>query len=432
MTTLVLFATPGAPDRATLAKYEEALRPLGSVALRLIPIPGFSSVFKREAHALRDGEGRLLPRTLAKYAPGVSVTRLAFIGYSAGCWYARDGLFAHEDDRAAIDAALMLDGLHGTKAQLEHAIAYSETGALISTHTDVQTQGYPSTTETAETLAIEAPLATIIHRTPKLGETQKQQHGRSLTQHGPEVVRDHLVPILKSLEADGTSGNQSVSGDRQRDEDPPPDTDPDPDAWRAPDLSLAERMCEWLGFEFGHKVREIPGSQHNPRIVGYSQQCRRRGTFLGVNSAGEPEWDLSTDRGFPLPLPTDELAWCAAFRSACLLANLLPGEEPPHGLRVSVREQCEDARAAGTLRLVGSGYVPKPGDAVIKARNGQNPLHGGQGHVHTIIVTWDVDVLPDGTLGAGGYRAIGGNEGNAVRVRDWSLTDAAVVAFIET
>jgi hypothetical protein len=223
--------------------------------------------------------------------------------------------------------------------------------------------------------------------------------------------------ISETSDMGAISGNHAGSGDRQsRDEDLPPD------AWRTPGLTLAERICEWLGWEFGHKVQEIPGSRHNPRIVGYSKECRRGGTFLGVNSDGEPEWDLTTDRGFPLPLPTDELAWCAAFRSAALLANLLPGEQPPpHGLRVSVRELCEDAREADTLRLVGSGYTPKPGDAVIKARNGQNPVHGGQGHVHTLIVSW-----------GDGYRAIGGNEGNAVRVQNWTVNDPAIVAFIET
>ncbi len=403
MTTLVLFATPGAPDRATLQKYEKALEPLGDVALRLIPIAGFSSVFKREAALLRDARGRVLPRTLDKYAPGVSVGRLAFIGFSAGCWYGRDGLFAHEEDRAAIDAALMLDGLHGTEAQLEHTLAYAKRGRLIVTHTNVQTHGYPSTTETAATLERLGSPATIVHRVALRGETQKQQHGHALTSHGPQMVGDYLVPALDAVEP--------------RHELPPPDSDD----WRTPDLTLAERICEWMGHEFGHKVREIPGARHNPRILDYSKECRRGGRFLGLGDGGEPEWDNTTKPGFALPLPTDELAWCAAFRSAGLRHCLRPGEKPPHGLRVSVRELVEDARAAGTLRLAGSGYQMKPGDAVIKARNGQNPLHGGQGHVHTPILTW-----------ADGYRAVGGNEGNAVRVQNWRKDDPAIVAVVES
>jgi hypothetical protein len=162
---------------------------------------------------------------------------------------------------------------------------------------------------------------------------------------------------------------------------------------------LGERIVAWLGHEYGRgDVREIRGVKHNPRILGYSAMCRRGGRLLGVYLDGSPNWL----NGSPLPLGTDEDPWCAAARSAALLACLLPnGPPPPHGLRVSVRELCEDARAAGTLHVEGDGYDPLPGDAAILGRSGESPLNGGRGHVRTVVQPAGLD-----------YSAIGGNEGD--------------------
>jgi hypothetical protein len=121
--------------------------------------------------------------------------------------------------------------------------------------------------------------------------------------------------------------------------------------------------------------------------------------------------------GSPLALQRDEDPWCAALASAALFGALLPGETPPHGLRVSVRELCEDGRGTGALKLVGSGYEPKPGDLAILPRAGGNPLLGGQGHVHRVL-------LVDGPR----YHALGGNEGDEIGL-DWHPR-ARVLAWI--
>jgi hypothetical protein len=170
--------------------------------------------------------------------------------------------------------------------------------------------------------------------------------------------------------------------------------------WDDATLALGERLLAWLGHQFGLDPREIPGDQHEPLILGYSEHCRRGGTFLGVDAYGEPRWD----GGAPLPLWTDELAWCAAYQSAALHAALLPGEEPPHGLRVSVRELVEDARKAGTLES--PGYEPRPGDLGVYARAGEDPLLAGRGHTQAVVQHDGDRVL-----------TIGGNEQNRIQVQ---------------
>ena len=178
------------------------------------------------------------------------------------------------------------------------------------------------------------------------------------------------------------------------------DTDPAPALpWHAGivlgELSLAERTLVWSGYQFGLDVHEIPGPRHSPEILDYSKHCRRGGTFLGLDASGHPAWD----GGFSVALRTDDAdsPWCAAMVSGGLVACLLPGEAPPHGLRVSVRELCDDAR--GTLRLMPPNYVPQPGDLMICPRLGENPVHGGRGHVRKVV-------FRDGET----VRCIGGNE----------------------
>lgn len=167
------------------------------------------------------------------------------------------------------------------------------------------------------------------------------------------------------------------------------------------DLSLGLRALAWMGVQAVQGIRELPGPRHDPRILEYSVHCRRGGVFLGVDSEGRPIWS----GGKPLKLSTDEEPWCAATQSSSLLASLRPREVPPHGLRVSVREDCEDARGTGALRVVGDGYEPRPGDLAILGRVGENPLLGGRGHVHRLV---QLDGLR--------YLGIGGNEHNEIQV----------------
>ncbi len=53
--------------------------------VRIVPVQGSgSSYFSSLAEELRDSSGRILPRLLARYAPGVTPDRIALAAYSAG------------------------------------------------------------------------------------------------------------------------------------------------------------------------------------------------------------------------------------------------------------------------------------------------------------------------------------------------------------
>lgn len=171
-------------------------------------------------------------------------------------------------------------------------------------------------------------------------------------------------------------------------------TDPTFDP-RTIDEPIGLRCLAWLGYEYGQPggVVELPGPKHNARILSYSAGCRRGGVFAGLARDLTQRWDPDErgHRGTILALPTDEAAWCAATQSAALLACLRPGERPPHGPRVSVRELVEDARQAGTFR--GTDHEPQPGDLQILARwvyrNGKrvlaDPTRGDNGHVRRYV-----------------------------------------------
>lgn len=163
-------------------------------------------------------------------------------------------------------------------------------------------------------------------------------------------------------------------------------------------MSLAERCLAWTGFQFGLGIKEIAGAAHNPAILAYSAHARRGGELIGVDAGGMPLWA----NGIRLPLGADEEPWCAAAASAALLNALLPDEDPPHGIRVSVREICEDAHKSGTLRVLGDFTGdPEPGWLAIEGRLGENPLHGGRGHVRRATL-----------IDAARYHGLGGNENN--------------------
>jgi len=182
------------------------------------------------------------------------------------------------------------------------------------------------------------------------------------------------------------------------------------------DYPVGERCLIWLGYQFGSDVREIPGPEHDPRILSYSKHCRRGGAYLGNNGEGKPVWNGGT----PLALPTDDAGspWCAALASETLRAVLLPGEIPPHGLRVSVRELVEDARAAGTLRP--ADWTPTPGSLAICGRAGEDPLRGGRGHVRAVV----------GVEGSR-YLGIGGNEHDTIACGWHDLRAVEIRAWIE-
>lgn len=168
-------------------------------------------------------------------------------------------------------------------------------------------------------------------------------------------------------------------------------------------MTLSERCLAWTGYQFGLKLAEIPGATHNPAILAYSQHARRGGVLLGVDAGGMPLWAGGTR----LPLGSDEEHWCAAAASSALLNALMPSEAPPHGIRVSVREICEDAKQTGALRVLGDFTGdPEPGWLAIEGRAGENPLRGGRGHVRRVVQI--ATHTPDRPV----YYGLGGNENN--------------------
>lgn len=204
---------------------------------------------------------------------------------------------------------------------------------------------------------------------------------------------------------------------KRKQSDDVPDTDRAPVLWQDPTFSLGVRCCAWLGDKFPDQLKEIPGPEHNQTILDFSKRCRRGGLYVGINQDGEDVW---TGNGHAVRLTTDEQHWCATTASSCLAESLLPGDTPPHGPRVAVHEIVSDARAAGTLRLVGSGYVPNPGDLAILDRvKGESPLRNGRGHVRRII-----------SVTGRSYFAAGGNESNRLQFATHSLDEPKLVAFV--
>ena len=99
----------------------------------------------------------------------------------------------------------------------------------------------------------------------------------------------------------------------------------------------------------------------------------------------------------------DEAATRARTWSA--RAYVETGEGPPVGWRAAVAELVADARGTSTWHDVSEGVSPAPGDLLVMGRSGQDPRHGGTGHVAI------VDEVAEG----GGLWTIGGNESDAVR-----------------
>lgn len=166
------------------------------------------------------------------------------------------------------------------------------------------------------------------------------------------------------------------------------------DASEAPTLSAGLRALRAAERELELGVKETPaGSNSGPRIREYLRGCVRDRTLP----------DGSVER-FKLNLSA--ASWCAAFASWCAFADARD-EEVPHRYRASVAELWRDAVRGGAARPV--DYTPTPGDLVIFMRAGNDPRHGGVGHVGR------VSAAPDAS---GHYETIEGNAGDKVaRVR---------------
>ena len=361
---LALFATPGR-SRHTEA-IEAELRSQGW-EVAYIARAGMSRVFVQAAQAVGPD---VLQGTLRRYAAGVQPDALGFIGFSAWCWYAREGLLQSAEARAALDWCVFIDGLHATDAQLAPVRAYlAEGGRVLNIHSDTPTYGYPSTTETVHTLGTHANLTTV-HR-PGSHDFR--------TLFVPEALRTWLP----SVPLDAPEAPKAIPPER---------------------YALGIRALAFAHLMLG--VAETPSPRtHNPLILDFQRAAERGGANIGG------------------ALQRDESPWCATFASWCMLQALAPGEHRPHPPRAAVRELYEDARKAGTLVGVAEA---RPGDLLLMTRgapasSAPYPFAAskGLGHVGRIErVKGDV------------IHTIDGNTSNAVRRREYPRNDPHLVGVV--
>jgi uncharacterized protein (TIGR02594 family) len=124
-------------------------------------------------------------------------------------------------------------------------------------------------------------------------------------------------------------------------------------------------------------IEEIPGNEDNPRIVEY-----HRSVF---------DCDMH-----------DEVAWCSAFANWCMIQA---GFNPTHS-----------ALARSWLNWGIALRVPVPGAVMVFARG----VQGWQGHVAFYVGE-----------GRGGYKVIGGNQGNAVSYATYARGDLLGIRWPE-
>lgn len=149
-------------------------------------------------------------------------------------------------------------------------------------------------------------------------------------------------------------------------------------------------------------THEIAGPKADPTIAGWLMRCQRGGRKLGLAS--------------------DEIAWCAAFASACAFDACVEGETPPHEFRASVAELWADAIKVGAARH--AEWAPAPGDLAIFRRGTGDPRTGGTGHVARVV-----EPPAPGSDGTWRFRTLDGNHNNEVAVVDRRV-DAELVGWL--
>jgi hypothetical protein len=343
--------------------------------------------------------------------------RVVLVGYSQGCIGVRETLRSSVTSPTAV---VCIDGTHSLMGNARPAFAHvavwrsvaerARRGEMLAVLTTLGNHrymersagaaAYPSTGRVLEAAldlgdgALRTPQAIDqgdLHiRSYPSKETDKEAHIAQLRETLPALWREIVVPYLRRDEQPQTEPSF--------DESPSPPLVEDT-AWLY-GFPLGARCLYWLGGEWQVGPREIPGPKHDPRIAGYTRDCRRGGTFLGVDDKGRAIWNGGT----PVGAANDEEAWCAKLQSAAMLATWRPGDLLPHGARVSVAELYQDAVKASCWEPEGNGYEPQAGDLEILGREGGEPTRGGKGHVRARVAT----------LSDGYFTAIGGNEQNQI------------------
>lgn len=376
MTTLVLLAHA---DPSVRPLYERALRALPGSPCIVRPFvsrhPGMSAAYDREAAELRSG-GRILPGLLARYAQGVACDRVVLAWWSGGYALAR-AVLRSDEDAAAIDACVALDGMHGPTLSpalddaLEPFARYARRAAdgacvLHVGHSDVRTPTYASTTQCAERLVelVGPPRGGWRVDAFDVARDPVAEHVAALRSWGPEYVASAVA---------------ALPVEHQR---------PAPSVSRR---ALALEALRLAQAELAAGVREATGRNDGAQIARYFTGARRRSpqTGLEVATGWAPGWE-----------------WCAAAASWCVWTQAHAEAVAPHGWRIAVHELVTDARASGAWRPAGSGYSPKPGDLCILRRGGGDPTRGGIGHVGRVESVDGAEVVTvDGNAGTAWGRA---------------------------
>ena len=302
---------------------------------------------------------------------------LVLMGYSAGCQLVRELALAREPALAWV----VVDGAHASLPpapwQIDCwqrlAVEARRGGTVLAitatqqTYTEQLPSGAFLSTRSVLDLVLGSAMlpATEVHQgglhaySVPSARIDAAAHREQQTEWLPRLLRAHVAPALPrpTVAAPTSPAGPVATG------------------------SLGERLVAWMRAEAAAGVAEQPpGSNTSPRIRQYLAACRRRGTEkpLGITAG----------------------AWCAAMASYGLQQVAGPGEPYPAPRAAGV-ELMADAQENGTW--VEPTVRPQPGWLAILYREG--PAWA----THTCVVVGASD---------GGYRTIGGNEGDRVRETD--------------
>lgn len=393
MTTLVLAAHVDPQVAAPWFRAE--LSP--EIELRTFVEPGLSSAYHALAARLRKG-GRLLPALLEHTQASMGVDgyeHIVFVSWSAP-YALLEELLVDPADAAALAGWVALDSGYGepTPGVVDLARRARDGSVLYwAGFTDVPTAGYRSTgaflAEIQRQAGMPAGLFHVEHwahdpaayaAARDKGAFWRKEHIGAL-HRGPAFLAAALE-ALAGATPDDTGPHQVATPER-----------PGQVSLVALELAraaLAAGVCE-----------APPSSNRGPAIDEYVRGCVRGGRPIGVLG----------------------LSWCAAFVGWCLWraaygeeaaartrrwsahTYVETGEGPPVGWRAAVAELVTDACGTSTWHDVTEGTSPTPGDLLVMGRLGQDPRHGGLGHV----------AIVDEVTDDGGVWTIGGNESDAVR-----------------
>lgn len=368
-------------DPSMRARYEAQLPP--GTELLIVNAGAYSSAYRALDTKLKWGHSGTRLSRLIRYAGGQGTyDTITLASFSAG-YPIVQGLL--EDPAVArwIDAVVSIDSWHtgfdtdGTARDsqltglVRQALRAADDQCVVwLAHTDVHTpqtgtNAFASTTQVASEVYRLAGLSayprqpTSFGHWPGLGVQRGDLRIVALNLHKSD--HDEHVAALRDWGAEWLGhAMRAMLTQKQT-------VQPEPGCTEAVKVALGQRALARGQSELVARVREIPGPNHNKRILEYLAGCERGGKLLH--------------------LATDETAWCAAAASWCAFFEASKGEAIPHRWRAAVRELWEDLIARGAAMpaaAVRRGDVtPQPGDLAIMTRGGPAFGSGVDAFKHT-------------------------------------------------